>query len=188
MHCSARPPAVADGHLTRNFYVSLTCFGALCGQRRSSCSFGLRASGFLCAERFHADRLEARCLGGDRFLLRRQCGGGFRRGGHGGRMLFGGGGDVGSFAPAPDWFLVSSWNGFRHDFDDGARATASRRRRRRRLLFSADALLTFPASADASDLVVGEHAHVAANGNVHLPKKGNNFFGGHREFVGQLTD
>ena len=71
----------------------------------------------------------------------------------------------------------------------GGRITAwARGRRGSRLLLGASTLLTFPARADASDLVVGEHTHVAANGNVHLPKKRDDFFGGHCEFVRQLTD
>ena len=52
----------------------------------------------------------------------------------------------------------------------GVRSTTTRRLSGgRRGAFRAHALFAFPAGANASHLVVAEHAHMAANRDVHLP-------------------
>ena len=123
-----------------------------------------------------------------RFLLGGVRGRGFGGRGDGGRLLFGGGLHVGRLAAPANGFAGRGHDGSGTGSGTARRATTTCGRRGRRLLLGANALLALPARADASDLVVGEHAHVAANGNVHLPKKRDDFFGGHREFVRQLTD
>ena len=129
------------------------------------------------------------CFGRDRFLLSRVGSRGF--GGRSSRssLLLGGSLHVGRLsAPADGLASGRRRNGLRHRLRSGRRPASPRGGRGRGLLLGASALLTLPTRADASDLVVGEHTHVAANGNVHLPKKRDDFFGGHCEFVRQLTD
>jgi hypothetical protein len=71
----------------------------------------------------------------------------------------------------------------------GVRATASRCLSGcRRRAFRAHSLFALPARADASYLVVAEHAHMAANRDVHLPKQTDDLIGRNPEFVRQLAD
>jgi hypothetical protein len=136
----------------------------------------LRHCGFLDTKGLYPRSLEALRLSGECLLLRREFGRSLRGLGRDCSLFLGGRLNVGRF-PTPTNGVGCSGhelgNRLRHD----RRATATRRGRRSRLLFGTDALLSFPASANASDLVVGEHTHVATNGNVHLPKKGDHFFG-----------
>jgi hypothetical protein len=170
------------------FSFSGACFGAFGGQRRS-CGFCLSASGFFGAHRFDASSFLTGLFGRDGFELGGVRGCRFCCGCRSGGLLFGCGLDVGSLASPSNGFAGGSrGHGFGRWLRGRCRATAARGGRGSRLLFGASTLLTFPARADASDLVVGEHTHVAANGNVHLPKKRDDFFGGHCEFVRQLTD
>jgi hypothetical protein len=158
-------------------------------RRRSRGSrFGLRTHSLFGTEGFDACRLETRGFRRNCLLLGREGSGRFRGGRRCSSLLFGGGLHVGSLSTATDWFASGryglGWGGFGRG---GASPTARRRRGGSRLLFGAHPLFPFPTRPDSRDLVVGEHAHVAANGNVHLPKKRYHFFGGHREFAGQLT-
>jgi hypothetical protein len=149
----------------------------------------LGARGFFRAQCFDSSGFLARLLGGDGLELGGMCGRGFGRRRCCRRLLFRGSLHVsGLSAPANRFTGAAGGNGFGDWLGSRRRATAARGRRGSRLLLGASTLLTFPARADASDLVVGEHTHVAANGNVHLPKKRDDFFGGHCEFVRQLTD
>lgn len=175
-----------DGRWTGHLGFPGKSFGALCSHG-GCCGFGLRARGFFGAQRLDAQGFESRGFGGDCFLLGCMCCRRFGGCGSCGRLFLGGGLNVRGFAtPANrlsggrDWFWrrLRSWRC----------ATTACGRLRSGLLFGAGALLTLPTRADASDLVVGEHTHVASNGNVHLPKKRHDFFGGHCEFVRQLTD
>jgi hypothetical protein len=159
----------------------------LCCGGRGSC-FGLGARGFFGAKRFDTGRLDARGFRGDCFLLRRECSGGFCRSGNGGRLLFRSGLDVRCLAATTYWLGAGHGRRFGDGLRHGNAAATTCDRRRRRLLLSACALLALPAGPNSCNLVVGEHAHVAANGNVHLPKKREHFFGRHRKFAGQLVD
>src|SRR5512143_3746322 len=153
-------------------------------------SFGLSARGFFGAQDRHTRCFRALCFGGSGLLLRQQFGRdlggcGFRRG-----VLFGGGLNVGCFATPANRRIVGDGLGDRNGLggNDGRRAATACRRRGRGLLFGSGAFFPLPPRTDASDLVVGEHAHVASDRNVHEPKKGGHFFSGDSEFVCQLTD
>jgi len=152
-----------------------------------SCRLGLRTRRFLGAHRLDANCLDTRGLGGDRLLLRRVNGSGFGGGGTGRGMLFGGGLHIGRFAPSADR-IAASGHRFEYRLRNDCRAPAARCGRGSRLFLGPNALFPLPPCTNASDLVVGEHAHVAANGYVHLPEKRDDFFRGHDEFVRQLTD
>lgn len=185
--CSAA--TITDSGGTRDFRFTRSEFGTLFGL--GGRGFSLGARGFLGAQDRHACRFGALGFRGSGLsLLHRlgRClsGGGFRCG-----MFLGGGLHVGSFAAPADRRLATDCLGNRDWFGRygrGGGATTARGRRRSSLLFGAGALLSLPASADASDLVVGEHAHVASDRNVHMPKKGDHLFGWNSEFVCQLTD
>jgi hypothetical protein len=186
--CHRGATSVANARSPRDLGFRRSEFGAL---------FTLFGGGFgLCTRRFfsaqdrHARGLGAFRLGSRGFLLRGSFGSGLRCGSFSGGMLLSGGLHVGRLTATTDRRVVGDDFGNRRYFRrNGCRgAAATSRRRRCGLLFCAGALFPFPASADASDLVVGEHAHVAADRNVHEPKKGDHFFGWNSEFVCQLTD
>jgi hypothetical protein len=165
-----------------------TGLGALSGNRCGG-SLSLGASGLFGAERLDARGLVPGLFCRDRFLLSRVGSCGFGGRSCGCSLLLGGGLHVGRLSASADGFASSGRrNGLRHRLRSGRRSASPRGGRGRGLLLGAGALLTLPTRADASDLVVGEHTHVAANGNVHLAKKRDDFFGGHCEFVRQLTD
>jgi hypothetical protein len=144
--------------------------------------------GFFRTQCFDSDGFDSCSFGGDGFLLgsegSRSFGGGCNCSG----LLLGGGLNVGSFPTTTDWFRVADGCWLGDWLRDGDATPTAGRRRRRRLFLCACALFSLPTCSDACNLVVGEHAHVAANGNVHLPKKCEHFVGRHREFAGQLVD
>jgi len=186
--CHRGAASVANARRPRDFGFRRPELGALFTLLGGGFSLGTR--GFFGAQDRHASSLGALCLGGSGFLLRRGFGRGLRCGGFSGGVLFGSSLHVGRFTTATNRRVVGDDFGHGSHFRrNGCRgATTTSRRCGCGLLFSAGALLPFPASADASDLVVGEHAHVAADRNVHEPKKGDHFFGWNSEFVRQLTD
>jgi len=147
--------------------------------------------GFLGAKRGHARRLDALGFGCRGLLLGGKFGRGLRGRRFGGRVLLSRSLHVRGL-PAPTNRRVATfyfWNRNRLSGDGGdGSAAATRGGRRRGLLFGASSFLSLPPGTNASDLVVGEHAHVASDRNVHMPKKGDHFFGQHSEFVCQLTD
>ena len=134
--------------------------------------------------------LGASRLGGGGGVLRGRFFAAALGGGSGDGGLFVGGGlHVGGLAtPAHRFADCRLGCRFRRGHGRGGGATATRRGRRGSLSLGAHALLPLPSCADASDLVVGEHTQMAADGHVHLTKKCDDFFGGHAELVGQLTD
>jgi hypothetical protein len=150
----------------------------------------LSPRGFFGAQDRHARCLRAFCLGGRRLLLRGDFGRRLGGGGFSGGVLLGGSLNVGRLSASTNGRFVGDYFRNRDRFDgNGCRRTATPRGRSGRgLFFGPSALLPLPSGTDASDLVVGEHAHVAADRNVHKPKKGDHFFGGNSEFVCQLTD
>ena len=121
-----------------------------------------------------------------RFLLRRALCGGLR-GACGGDcgLLLGGGLHVGRLAAATDRLGADAAAGSGAGSGAAARRGDDARSARAQPASRRDALLALPARANARDLVVGEHAHMAANGNVHRPKKCDHFVGGDPEFVRQ---
>jgi hypothetical protein len=128
-------------------------------------------------------RFDARSFGGCCFLSGRGFGCGLSRGG----LLFGGGLNVGGFAASTDrCFGGDDGSGGR--LGHGVRATTTRRRSGHCRAFRAHALFALPARANASHLVVAEHAHMAANRDVHLPKQTDDLIGRNPEFVRQLAD
>jgi hypothetical protein len=156
--------------------------------------FRLHARCFFNAERFHAHRFEARGFSSGSFLCGRGFSGSFRGSGSNRGLFFGSSLDVGGLSAAThrlrargDGSGRSGRGGFGRDSRSG-RSPATGSRGRRGLLFRANAFFSLPPCTDASNLVVREHTHMAANGNVHGPKKCGHFVGGHSEFVGQLTD
>lgn len=179
---------ITDGGGARDFRFTRSEFGTLF--RLSRRGFGLGARGFLGAQNRHARRFSALGFGRGGLCLLHRLGRCLRRGGFRGGMFLRGGLHVGGFAAPADRRFATNYfgNGDRLRGNGGDRTTTARGRRRRSLLFGAGALLSLPASADASDLVVGEHAHVASDRNVHVPKKGDHFFGWNSELVCQLTD
>lgn len=180
---------ITDSGGTRDFRFTRSEFGTLFGL--GSRGLGLGTRSFFGTQNRHACSFGALGFGGGGLCLlhRLGCclsGGGFRSG-----MFLRGGLHVGSFAAPADRRFATDCLGNRdwlrrHGRSGGAPTACGRRGRS--LLFGAGALLSLPASADASDLVVGEHAHVASDRNVHMPKKGDHFFGWNSEFVCQLTD
>jgi hypothetical protein len=151
---------------------------------------GLGARGFFRAQNRHTGRFRALRFGRRGLLLSGNFGGnvgrsGFRRG-----VLLGSGLDVSRLAASANRRVIGHDFGHRRHFDgDGCgRPTAPSCRRGRGLLFGADALFPLPPGTNASDLVVGEHTHVASDRNVHEPKKADHFFGGYSELGYQLTD
>ncbi|MDB4876034.1 MAG: hypothetical protein JWM41_2480 [Gemmatimonadetes bacterium] len=172
-----------------HFGVRRARLGAFLGSGGRCFSSG--DGGFGDAQRFHARFLDARGFRGGGGLLRRELRGGFGGGGGNGRVLLGGGLDVGRLATAANRLADGGlgdglWSRSRRR--GGSRATATRGRRGSGLRFRTHTLLTLPACPDASDLVVREHAQMAANRNIHLSKNRDYFFGRHSELVGQLTD
>jgi len=149
--------------------------------------FGLSARCLLGSERFHPRGFDASRFRGGSLLSSRSFGGSLGRGRRGRSLLFGSGLNIGGFATAANRRV-----GRRRrcgGLGDGyRRASAASCRRRRRSLLGTNALLALPSRADAGDLVVAEHAHVAANGHVHLSKKCDHFFGRDPELIRQLTD
>jgi hypothetical protein len=124
------------------------------------------ATVFFGTRQLGAFRLDARSFGGGLFASLGRC----LSGGRGGRLFFCRSLNVGGLSATPDRFGGS---GRRHGSGfgrRGRRAPAARRRGRCGLLFGAHALLALPSSPDACNLVVREHAHVAAKWNVHLTK------------------
>ena len=185
-----RGPSGPDADDARPRDVALGCarFGAFGSDRRGG-GFSLRSSGFFDAHRFDADRFDASCFSRHGFLFRRVRRSCFGRRGRYRSLLFGGCLDVRGLSATAYWFTrhrrrcrLGDW------LRNGHRSTSASGGHWNGLLLGTRPLLTFPTRADASDLVVGEHTHVAANGNVHLPEKGDNLFGRHCEFVRQLTD
>jgi hypothetical protein len=167
----------------RRFQLDRSSLGCL----RSCGSFGLGKCGLFGAQRFDASGLEARGFSSECFLLcRKLCRGlcGSRRSG---RLLLGSRLDIRRFPASSDGPITRNRDGLGNGLGSGNGSTPTRGRLRRRLSLGTDTLLAFPARPNACDLVVGEHAHVAANRNVHLPKKADDFIGGHCEFVCQLT-
>jgi hypothetical protein len=148
----------------------------------------LRSRGFFGAQCFEARSLETRSFGGERLLLRGQFCRRLSRTGRRSCLLFSRRLNVGGLSPTPDRPAVRGyWLGDRHWFRRGGRPTATCHWRGSRLLLCAIALLALPSSANAGDLVVGEHAHMAANRNVHLAEKAHHLVRGHTEFVCQFT-
>src|SRR6185503_5956116 len=163
--------AIANADGARHFGFHRGALALFC---RGLCRFGLGASSFLETQRIHARGFLAGGFRGCRFTLGRGFRFSFSGRGGGCRLLFGGGLHVGGFAATADRRFAGG-GGRRRGRDrrgfGGRRPTATCGRRRCGLLLGAHALFPLPAGANASDLIVGEHAHVAANGNVHGPKK-----------------
>jgi len=137
---------------------------------RCSSGFRLRGGGFFRAKCFDPGCLEARSFSRRGFLLRHKFCRGLCRLRSGSGLLFSRCLDVSSFSPATDWICGSNnWLG--NWLRRRRCPTATRRRRRRCLFLCAVALFTLPPSANACDLVVGEHAHMATNRDIHRPKK-----------------
>jgi hypothetical protein len=150
----------------------------------------LSPRGFFGTQDRHARCLRAFCLGGRRLLLRGDFGRRLGGGGFSGGVLLGGSLNVGRLSASTNGRLIGDGFGDHDRLDGYCRGGAATPRGGRwcGLFFGPSALLPLPSGTDASDLVVGEHAHVAADRNVHKPKKGDHFFGGNSEFVCQLTD
>jgi hypothetical protein len=186
--CRGRGATVADGRRPRHFGLGRAELGTLLALFRRS--LGLSARGFFGAQDRHARCFRSFCLGGGRLLLCGDFGRHLGGGGFGGGVFLGRGLNVGSFPASTNGRFVGDRFGHRDRLDGYCRGRAAtpRGRSRRGLLFGPSALFPLPPGTDASDLVVGEHAHVAADRNVHKPKKGDHFFGGNSEFVCQLTD
>jgi hypothetical protein len=166
-----RTRAVGDSGST-DLSLRRSSLGLFCRRGR----LGLRGGSFFRTKRFDPRGLETCCFRDERLLLRSEVGrslSGLRRDGG---LFLRSGLNVGRF-PTPANGVGCRGHQLRDGLRDSRRTTTTRNRRGSRLLFRTDTLLAFPASANASDLVVGEHAHVATNGNVHLPKKRDYFFG-----------
>jgi hypothetical protein len=127
--------------------------------------------------------LDARGLGSSGLL----SGGRFRRGLRGGCVLLGSGLDVRGFSSPADWRFGGNDRN-RRGLRSGVRASPTRRRDGRRRAFRACALFALPSRANASYLFVAEHAHMAANRDVHLPKQTDDLIGRNPEFVRQLAN
>jgi hypothetical protein len=127
-------------------------------------------------------RVDPRGFGGCGFLYR--CGLG--RGLSGGRVLFGRGLNVRRFT-ATAGRRFGGHDGCSDRFWSSVRATSARGRRRRRGALGARAFFAFPARANSSNLVVAEHAHMATNRDIHLPKQTDDLIGRNPEFVRQLA-
>ena len=128
--------------------------------------FLAHATVFFGTHQLGAFRLEARRFGGGLFASV----GGCLRGGRGGRLLFGCSLNVGGLSATSDRFGGGGRRRGSGFWRSGGRAAAARRRGRCGLLFGAHSLLALPSSPDACNLIVREHAHVAAKWNVHLTK------------------
>ena len=154
-------------------------------------TFSLGPRGFLGTQDRHACCFGTLGFGGSGLSLLHRLGRCLSRGGFRSGMFLRRGLHIGGFAAPADRRFAADCLGDRDGFGrhgrSGGPPTACGRCGRS-LLFGAGALLSLPAGADASDLVVGEHAHVASDRNVHMPKKGDHFFGWNSEFVCQLTD
>jgi hypothetical protein len=139
--------------------------------RGSGGSFRLRGGSLFGAERFHARGLETRGFCGERLLLGRELCGRLRGGGSGCGLLFSCCLNIRCLAAAANG--LARYYGLRNSngLGNGCGATTARRGCWSRLFLGTDTLLALPTRANASDLVVGEHAHMATNGNVHLPEK-----------------
>lgn len=178
---------IRDGGATRDLAFRWPVFGSLFRLFRGG--FGLGACGLFSAERLHLCGFDAGCFSSCRFCLGGGFGGRVRRGGSDRGLLLRGCLHVGGFSSTTNGFGGGGWrrrNGF--GWSAHRCTTATRRRSGRGLLLSARAFIPLPSGTNSSDLVVGEHAHVAADRNVHLPEKCDHFFGRHRELVRQLTD
>jgi hypothetical protein len=183
-----RSATVTNIRRPRDFGFGRAELGALLALFRGS--LGLSARCFLGAQDRHTRGLRPFGLGSRRLLLRGNFGRSLGRGGFSGGVFLGGGLNVGRLPASTNRRFIRDClgDGNRFDRDGGGGAATPRGRSRRGLLFSPGALFPLPPGTDASDLVVGEHAHVATDRNVHEPKKGDHFFGGDSEFVCQLTD
>jgi hypothetical protein len=165
MRRGGRTRAVSRSRRAWNFSFDLASVAFLLG-----CfgSFGSSAQRFLSAQRLDSFRFDACGFCSSSFLsglrLRTRLFGG----GGNSSLLFGGSLDVCSLTAAADRFSGGRRLRSRRRFGRGSgRAATTRRRCRSILLLGACSLLALPAGANAGDLVVREHAHVAANGNVH---------------------
>jgi hypothetical protein len=177
--------SVANAHGARNLglrwtrfasgLTSLTCF--TCLPRALLVHRGLRgfsggASRFFGAQCFDANGFLTGRFGGHRFAFGGGARLGFRRCGGSRCMFLRRGLNIGSLAAPADGFSGGCRRcGRGCRLRNRGTATAPCSRRGRRLLFGTNALFSLPSRPDASDLIVGEHAHVAANRNVHGPKK-----------------
>ena len=186
--CGRRRSAVANGRGAWDVSLGRSELGPLFGLRRRG--LGLGARRFLSAQDRHPCRFGTLSLRSGSLLLLNCVGRGLSSRCFRGSVFFSGGLDIGCFAASPNRGFAR--DGFRNDhrlgWHGGHSSATTGRRCWRGLLFGAGALFPFPAGADASHLVVGEHAHVASNRNVHMPKKRDYLFGWNREFVRQLTD
>jgi hypothetical protein len=157
-----------------NLALGRSSLGLLGGSSRR---LSLRGGGLFGTKGLNPRSLEALGLRGEGFLLCREFGRSLRGLGRHRSLFLGSSLNVGRF-PTPTNGVGGCGHELRNRLRHGGHsASPTCGRRGSRLLFGTDTLLTFPASANASDLVVGEHAHVATNGNVHLPKKRDHFFG-----------
>jgi len=155
---------------------------------RSGRSLGLRGCCFLRAQRLDARSFEASCFRRQSLLLCDQFRSRLRGACGSGCLLFCRRLHVGCLSPATDLSVAANCHGLGNRLrGDSCRPATTSRGRRCSLTLSPNALLALPTRADAGDLIVGEHAHVATNRNVHLPKKADDFIGWHCEFVRQLT-
>ena len=159
--------------------------GARFGFRGRS-RFSLRLSSFVCAKRFDARRFDARRLGGGRFFLRGQLRRGLSRTRGRSGLLFRRRLYVGRFATTTHGAVGADRLGDGRRLRRGRSAT-TRGRRRRCLLLRTISLLALPSRANTGDLIVGEHAHMASNRNVHLAEEAHDLVRGHCEFVCQFT-
>jgi len=128
-------------------------------------------------------RLEASGLRSRSFVR----GGGFRRGVRRGSLFLGGSLHVRCLATAACRRFGGD-DGSSDRLGNGVRATSAGCRSGRCRSFRTHALFAFPARANASHLVVAEHAHMATNRDVHLPKQTDDLIGRNPEFVRQLAD
>jgi hypothetical protein len=166
----------------RQFALGATAVGTLFSAR--GCYFRLNARELFGALtlQFGALRFDARGFSGCGFVHRGGFGCRLSRGG----LLFGGGLNVGGF-PATAGRRFGRRDGCRDRLWSGVRATSARGRRGRRRALGARAFFAFPARANSSNLVVAEHAHMATNRDIHLPKQTDDLIGRNPEFVRQLA-
>jgi len=151
------------GRRSRDFGV---CRASLSILGSSGSGFRLRGCRFLGTKRLDTSRFQSRRFGGDSLLLRSEFRCDLRRLRSGSGLLLGGGLHVCRFSPATNG-VRGRCHGLGNWLRNRRGSTTTRGWRGRGLLLRTNPLLALPASPDACDLVVGEHAHMAANGNVH---------------------
>jgi hypothetical protein len=181
--CDGERPGWLGLNRTRRLNLGRPCGRSLGG----SSSFGLRERRFFGANGLDPSRFEPRGFRGQSFLLRSQFSRCLRGACRRGSLFFRGSLYVGGLSAAAHRTVASGSCRFRNGLWNGDRSTTASGGCRSSLTLGADPLFALPASTNSGDLVVREHTHVATNRNVHLPKKRDDFVGGHCEFVSQLT-